>query len=210
MIGSRNRAASPSEQVEVCVGDGFTLVAPSTGFVTYIHERTTSTKTSRLSKESRSASHKRTRSPCVRLRLKNGSPCLANKTPANRHQVRPSPPRGRGNWLWRLTILHEWLEMSKQRGKRRAAYFSILLIPLLCVPPPSASDAFYLLSARHNASRCRVFPGAAKKKLWDVSMCDWIFFFFSHWFFIRSSQITTQTFHHPLGAAIPVFFFLNI
>lgn len=86
------------------------------------------------------------------------------------------PPRGGGNWLWRLTILHEWLEMSKQRGKRHAAYFSILLIPLLCVPPPSASDAFYLLWARTMLLVAGFFP-VRQRRNYEMFQCATGFFF---------------------------------
>lgn len=76
---------------------------------------------------------------------KNISSCLTNKPTRVNRCTHPL-------CVFALTPaianLHERLESSKQWGKRSAAYYSSLLIPLTCVPPLSARNAFHLLSGR--------------------------------------------------------------
>lgn len=103
---------------------------------------------------------------------KNISSCLTNKPTRVNRCTHPL-------CVFALTPaianLHERLESSKQWGKRSAAYYSSLLIPLTCVPPLSARNAFHLLSGRTiPLALCwalSFFSAAGKLKWWDAPMC---------------------------------------
>lgn len=116
----------------------------------------------------------------------------------------PPPPRVGENWLWRLTILHEWLEMSKQWGNSTlpilAFYWYHCFVSLL-----RANATPFIFCWEAQCFLLQGFPGAAKKKLWDVSMCNWIFFFPPVGFY---AHLTNNYTHLPSPASEVIFLFL--